>query len=584
MLRARKHFAREGLEFPPKTHVYAEKQSAFGARSLEKRKRTQALLADLESGLIVGFFTLRVNRFSRNTQVGLTVYGLLHELRAKVVFIENPKIDIFTHAGRKWWLGEQADAEGWSLEHSVRVRDGKDAVAEQGRTNASKSGFGAKKRRGVLVWVKPDALIVRDALTMFHDEDVVCSEIVARLLEKYNRSFTPQQVARWIKAPRYYGYTRHASSEYGQSHATTEQIKAAPLRKAQWRPLVKRSWYADNIAKLWQHAHGGKGAHGHRDARRRHDYIFGGGELLHCVTCGGTTFGEMRLVHNKPRRKYVPGYLCSTAKRKRTDGRTDGRGPSCAARGRAIYESVLVHQVGELIEQIRPPADWVAQIAEHARAMRTDDETLRRQRRAIQRQRDEAGVDLARKRITMEEFKSIADELDTKEARLTQAQPTGISEQQIAEMVTQLASLRTLWRKARQSERRELVRMIFARMWADLFAKRVVRIEARSAWAALLATVPAFVPVEGAAATFAVTVPESAVAQAVRAILAEAGQATTWAMAQHPRMQGIEHKALRLTLRMLRDSGVIEQAGREMLPVDYPKSAVVWRLTASSQG
>jgi hypothetical protein len=353
---------------------------------------------------------------------------------------------------------------------------------------------------------------------------------------------------------------RHTPAPYGQQHASAEAVAVSKLRKAQWKPIVPRRWYRDNLAKLRANGHGGKGAH----IRKRNAYVFAG--VLRCAHCGGALFGEQRLVRSKPRAKYAPGYMCTNAKRFHT----------CAAKGRAVYEAELLKQAGQLIGQIAVPPAWVAQIAESARAMAVARDETRDARRALTRRRDQAAMDWARGKISKAQFDAFAAELEAEEVALsTSTAPTtsAVSEAQIEQMVRSLGTLNASWRKADAAKRRELISQIFESLTVNVFSKRIVRVEARAGWGALLVAAPAFRPA-GETNMFDVAVDEPESWRLIRAALSELGQAPAYVLAARP---GLSADAVRLAMRGMRAAAVIDVCDRVRLPNSY-KMTNVWRL------
>lgn len=531
-----------------------KKRLAHSAITRLKRTGLVKLVEASERRGIRGFACVRVARFFRNTGLGKAIYTRLQRVGARLVFAEYPRVDVFTTEGYKWFINELAGAETWSLDHALRVRDGKTAKYERGESNASVAGFGAKSRKGVLRWTK-DALIVRDAIRALHDDDKSPRVIALELSEKYQIKITRQMVLRWIKSPRYYGMVRHTPTPHGKQNSTSTQIKASRLRKAKWKGIALRRWFYENQLILQAHATGGKASHD----LSQHKYLYGG-RFLSCSHCGGSLYADMRL-HKRTgdKKEWVAAYLCSNHRR-----------DLCDVGARAVRENDVTRQLADILSFIRLPDDWKALVVEQSRKAKTSNDQTVAKLRGIQRQREQAALEYAALR-DMDTFTRRIAELDKSEAALkTQHQPTG--EAQFAAIARELENMTAMLAKATNEERSKIMRRIFSSVGVDVVTKRVVRFEVFPSSAVLLQSVDGFHQSDGVYTADGCGELDKRILAAIKEL---GGQAMAYQIVEH---SGVDHKELRLRIPALRKAGLIEQRGFANVAAQKSKRVKIWAL------
>jgi hypothetical protein len=452
----RQTFTRLGMQWPPDRYVFREKESAYKRRNFDRREALRASVEAIERGELAGIMFLNVSRVSRFLKDGERWYERMERARARVIFAERPDIDIFTHAGRDWFIEELTDAERYSLRLSQRVRRGRAWMAEQNVRMPGRQGFGAQRVGESIEWT-PDAEIVRRAITMLH-AGASTVDVASTISRETGRHFTARTVREWAHAPRYYGLNRHVPMLYGRTHHTAEELRAAPLRPATWPGLVPAEWYEPMQADLFARSHQGRGGH----AATRDRYPLGRG-LMRCAHCGGAVVGETKLGKT--------GYVC--------DARHSG--VTCEAGRRHLLNDDAMAQLGAIVDQIRPTRE-VVEVAAALAASRS-----KRPTRAVDtvKLRTELAHDLAFKRISMAEFKRREREIDRAEAESVQVPAMASA----SALKAQMLQLSDAWGRANEMQRGEIAHSLFAAVVVDFVAKRIVRLVADDETGPLLAGV-----------------------------------------------------------------------------------------------
>jgi hypothetical protein len=452
----RQTFTRLGMQWPPDRYGVREKESAYKRRNFDRREALRASVEAIERGELSGIMFLNVSRVSRFLKDGERWYERMERARARVIFAERPDIDIFTHAGRDWFIEELTDAERYSLRLSQRVRRGRAWMAEQNVRMPGRQGFGAQRVGESIEWT-PDAEIVRRAITMLH-AGASTVDVASAISRETGRHFTARTVREWAHAPRYYGLNRHVPMLYGRTHHTAEELRAATLRPATWPGLVPAEWYEPMQADLFARSHQGRG--GHTATRDR--YPLGRG-LMRCAHCGGAVVGETKLGKT--------GYVC--------DARHSG--VACEAGRRHLLNDDAMAQLGAIVERIRPTPDIIdraVQVAARHGAMPAKAVDTVKLRTAL-------AHDLAFKRITMAEFKRREREIDRAEADAVQ--PRTVID--AATLRASMEHMATAWRGGTDADRGDIAHGLFIAVVIDFTAKRIVRLVADDETGPLLAGV-----------------------------------------------------------------------------------------------
>jgi len=554
--RLRHYYKNAGLEFPPAAWLIEEKISAFRDNALEKRTGLVKLVEASETKEIRGFVCVRVSRFFRNTGLGKAIYTRLQRVGARLVFAEYPRVDVATIEGYKWLINELVGAETWSLDHSLRVRDGKTAKYERGETNASVAGFGAKSKRGILKWTR-DAIIVRDAIRMLHDENKSIRLIAQELTSKYDRLFTRQMVLRWVKSPRYYGLVRHTATPRGKMNPATVEIKASRLRKAKWRGIVKRSWFRECQTILQSHATGGKAAH---DLIQR-KYLYGG-RFLSCSRCGGSLYADMRLHKIKNGEKiWVAAYLCSNHRKDR-----------CEIGAAAMAETQITEQIDAIMSCVKLPDNWKALIIEQSRKSKLANDQSVARLRGIQRQRENAALEYAVNR-DISAFTTRIAEIDRSEVALNTGARQQVREEQFAAIAHELENMTAMLSRATSEERAKIIRRIFLRVNVDVVLKRITGFELMPSAAILIQSAPGYEMTE--TGIFVATSHGEIDERILSAVRDLGGEAMAFQIVEK---SGLTPGEVRLRIDALRRAGLIEKRGHKNVAAQNSKRVFVWGL------
>jgi len=416
-------FYRErGWELPPKEWIKEEKTSAFRDNALQKRTGLTDLINRCEAQELKGFVAVRVARYFRNMALGRAIYERLKISKSKLIFSERPDKDIFTSEGYTWFMEELWDSEKFSINLAERVAAGKMAQARRGETLAAKPGFGAKKKDGVIKWTK-DALIVREAITIFHNEEIGADAISDRLFEKYGKRFNSALVLGWIRARRYYGYVSHSKVPFGKRFTSYKQRRDARLIKAAWKPIVPRRWYLENQAKLARRARGGRGSHA------ANEYIFSG--LLICSVCGGKLSGLItRMVGGE-----APSYICQ-----------NGTKRMCSCKRECVSEASILEQIDGIVSSITLPENYKDRIEQIIRDADKSKQFAIDRDKAIQEGKRTLALEFANGRLTIEEFQQEVIELQKTIA--PPARPISHAQREIEAAIALIPNIPLLWANA----------------------------------------------------------------------------------------------------------------------------------------
>lgn len=475
--RLQKFYQKNLWEWPPDEYIYTEKASAFKAGGLKFRAAFQRLLAEIRAGDAKGFVVTRWSRYFRNTRMALTVYEELYALGAQAYAAERP-YNPFTPDNRARFLREIAEAEAYSLELSSRVRDGKDAQSARGLVFGGPPPFGVIKWvRGRPKWNKDEALIVRRAINTYLEGTHSLMSLAAELSTD-ERQFTDVTIWTWLTNPLYYGLVRIMPPPNGPTDTLRRRDRRAKLRPADFKGLVLRRKYAQVKALMAERSVGGRGAH----ATGR-EYAFGSSACT-CSVCGKSLIA----MYNTYKDGKTSVYRCGSWHQP----------DACEARSKFIPESDLIAQFGIILKSfgVLTP-DYIARAKEVAKGIVTTNATKPARtisKLELNRQRDSLGLQLARRRITMDEFNDALaklDELEFSEPVVNQKRHAqAATAQRLDEMGAAAADIFAVWDAATLRQKRLLVRDFTTDITVDITTRRITSIAVTPVMAAVFMASP----------------------------------------------------------------------------------------------
>lgn len=551
----RRAFAALGYEWPPAEYVFREKITGYRKRNFERRPELRRSVETIERGELRGIMFVNVSRVTRFTRDGEEWYSRMQDAGARVHFSEHPDIDLFTHRGREWFIDELNDAEKFSIRLSGRRKRGYAKSAARGEYLSSHPAFGCVRVDGIPQWTD-DARIVRYCITRIYRDDLPAREVEAAAVRKFGKPVKARDIIRWCRNPIYFGLQRHVRMTYGRTFHTADELRAAEVVPARWAGLVPREWYFELDERIRARAYGGRGEH----VRTRHAHHFGRG-YLKCAHCGASMVGEMVDSKRGGVRVKVAAYTCGSR--------------TCAAGRKAFPARELMRQLGEIVERIAPPAEFVDELVRRA-----DERGQKRTARAsgaggYAKRRRDAALALAAKRITISQWQETTDAIDAEETaavRVSSIAPR-VDYSAIAERV---ATLARTWHPLSDAERAQTVRALFEAITVDAARKRLVAVRTDASIAAMLTAHPALrahadgvtFDVLGAAGV------EDAIRDAMTRLARPAAAREIAAAA------GLGMDVVRPVVQRMAQMALIVRAGHRVEYRPHPKQVALWSLAS----
>ena len=421
--------------------VAAEYVDAGISGTTGQRPQLQAMMAAAKSGAVDVLVVHRLDRFYRNLRQLLATLDQLRELGVAFVSVDE-NLDFTTPWGKLALVNLGIIAEIYVDNLAKEVAKARRLKAHKGLTIAAIMPFGYKRVDGQVLIEETEAAGIRLAFDLYASGRHSYQEVARELGQA---GYKPRgRTGRWSRETVKGMLTNvfyRGDIEYNRE-----------ILPGVHEPIVSRE--------LWQAAQDAavnRRGRGRGCVRPFRAYRLSG--LAYCPACG------QRLAYGTVRGK---PYLLDRMRE------TGGQCPQkhVARKAAPVYE-----QLDAVIARLVLPADWREQILTLANG-KDAGEAIRRERERLQEKQRRLAREFVEVGLSELEYRRERAAIQARLAQLVVPQ-----EQDFTAAAELLEDLSIVWVEADESEKREILALLFARIEIDLDGQRIVRLEPTPAFA-----------------------------------------------------------------------------------------------------
>jgi site-specific DNA recombinase len=417
--------------------------------TIKKRPQLQELLKDCHEHRFNIVLIHKLDRLNRNLRDALSVMATLEENDITLVSL-NESFDFSTPIGRMVFKMMVGFAEFYLDNLKSEIRKGNVEKASQGKWPGHTPPFGYRysKETSTLAIMPSEAEMIRFMYERYAQGNIGYFQLSQLMHERDpNKRFYKVCFVRDALCNRVYVGDVVLGETQNKKRKTID--KKYRIFEGIHAPIVSRELYSRVAEMRKRRFTGGRSVH-----ESKKGYIFSA--ILHCKDCGNLLYASWN------NRLQQPIYMCSSYY----------QGLPCDSLSRQISQQNMLEVFEAEIAELKIPTEWQQAIRLNEQAANQVDVYQNTRHRLMVKRKRLTQLYLS-ERLTEDEFwrqdKQVADEI----AALPSAK---ITIEEIAHNAKIVISLPNIWAKATDSERKDLVRMIFNNIVVDVDKREIVKV------------------------------------------------------------------------------------------------------------
>jgi len=399
-----------------------------------KRPGFQEMLQAVYDGKIDAIVCHHLDRFSRSLHDILIYFKLLEDQKVFLSFADE-QFDFSTPEGRMHFNFLAIFADWYIKNLSRETKKGKSSLVLTGKQN-NPPPFGYKKREdGSYEVVPAEAELVRDffekyATGAFTDNKIADLFNLKGILTRRSRPWNKESVRSMLQLDFYYGAVKYLDTLYQGNH----------------EPIISKELF-DQV-QVVRKRHAARP----RTTTTRFERIYLLNGLLRCISCER----NLRAQGYRGYRYYVEV--------------SHMRGLECPDARTYQKAAILEEQIGNIVQAFAFPPDWQKEIR-HALSSGLEGENLEKERKEITEKLKRLGELYLDNMIERQTYRASREELNQRLSQISLPEPT-----QLIETGQTLESFLQIWPLATEGQKRDICRLMFEWIEADMRNGRITRV------------------------------------------------------------------------------------------------------------